>query len=234
MDSDLNRGTRPSAIRRRVSFAGFGGPAVILTSLFGAIAVGLTLGKIDYEDPFIFAYLTFLLLYLLLSALWGETAKSDIPLYLCRDSINPANRLIPLVLGGALLLLSHLGSDLPARILYLDQPLVGTPGTGFPQLLFATGVLLVCLPVVTLKPIGSRVVLRVNIAYPLFFVSFFLYLAISIFFLFWGEAKGYVEDIINSLLFISFVSGVVFTISEAMQSRRGYKKPGPEQAEPSE
>lgn len=194
-----------------------GNPAIILVSLLGATAVGVTLAGFDSGQWLLSAILTFMVLAATLSVLWEDEEGG--PYALNREALKISNNVVPLILGIALLLFSHLGSPFLAELLFLDKPLLGPGLTGFPEALHILGILLISLPVVTIRPVRSHVEIRMNIGYLVFIISFTVYLASSAIYWMMGRPQDHFADVLNWLLLTSLVSGIVVVVSEVLCNR---------------
>lgn len=203
-----------------IAYSEFGGPIVVAASLLGAMLVDLSLRRLDIGWPGGLSFISFILIYLTLSALNADDAHDEKESFIRREYIKPCSVSIPILTGLSLVVLSHINSNLFIRVLCLDGPPIGVKGAGISELLLAIGVVLVSLPVVELSPVGWHESLRVNIAYPLFFISSLAYFSMSIISSILASPKESLTDMSNQLALVVFMSGIVVVASEALHERK--------------
>lgn len=157
----------------------FGGRWVASGSFLGALIVALGLLELGWRYVLLIAGAVFILLYLVLSVMWG--GEEDFPVDLNKDALDPPCKWWIFSLGLILVVVSFLGSDLFSKLLSRFDPLINLGPGWLPPLLFFLGIILVGLPLVSLRISELGIKVRFNIGFIVFLPSLLGYMLLVIY-----------------------------------------------------
>ncbi|MBU4174940.1 MAG: hypothetical protein KKB90_03200 [Actinobacteria bacterium] len=206
---------------RRLASSNFR-PVLISASLIGSAAALVIVHQVGSRSAMLFAALIFVYLFVVFAAVWDDVYEEGrkavgVPL-------GTPGRIPVAVSGAVLLLVSLLGLGTIPGPFNVPRPLLDFGWGGLPVILCIAGAVMISMPVVRIKSERVAVDAEVNAGYLVFFVSFLVYLAMTVYTILSYKAVTYVDGIRHWLLLISFSSCLVIVCVEALNKRRSGRK----------
>ena len=197
-------------------------PALISASLIGSVAAFVIVYQVGFRSAMLFAALIFVFLFVVFAAVWDDGNEEGrkavgVPL-------GTPGRFPVAVSGAVLLLVSLLGMGTIPGPFNLPRPLLDFGWGGLPVILCIAGSVMISMPVVRIKSERIAVDTEVNAGYLVFFVSFLVYLTMTVYTVLSEMGVAYVNGLRHWLLLISFSSCLVLICVEALSKRRSGRK----------
>ncbi|MCG2796683.1 MAG: hypothetical protein L6427_12650 [Actinomycetia bacterium] len=193
-------------------------PVLISASLIGSVAAFAIVHQVGSRSAMLFAALIFVYLFVVLAAVWDDVYKEGRKAV--RVPLGTPGRFPVAVSGAVLLLVSLLGLKTVPGPFNLPRPLLDFGWGGLPVILCIAGAVMISIPVVRIKSERLAVDAELNAGYFVFFVSFLVYLAMTVYTVLSETGVTYVNGLRHWLLLISFSSCLVLICVEALNKRR--------------